>query len=246
MNPESYRARIYRDYQGSLDPALRADDSPQAFASGRALYRRSFLPLLPADRKARILDIGCGRGTFLYYLQSEGYENACGVDRSPETVRRALERGIKHIVEADTLEYLRARPGAFDCIVAIDVFEHLLKPEVVEWLDAIYAALAPGGIVLIQAVNADGPGFGRMLYVDFTHETAFTRYSLHQVLGIAGFRDDEFHPMEPADGGWRKRLIWKAVRLMMGLIHHAEVGSGIWNNDHILTVNILAKARKPS
>lgn len=244
--PESYRARIYRDYQGSLDPVLRADDSKEAFGSGKARYDHSFLPLLPRDKKARILDIGCGRGTFLYYLQNEGYANASGVDRSPETVRRAREHGIKGVVEGDTLEYLNAHPGAFDCIVAIDVFEHLFKPEIVEWLDAIYKALAPGGSVIIQAVNADGFGVNRMMSVDFTHETAFTRYSLHQVLGITGFKDDEFHPMEPLAGeGCLKTLGWKLIRLVLGFYYHVEVGSGIKNNDHIFTVNILAKARKP-
>lgn len=242
---ESYRSRIYRDYAASLEPTLGADDD---LTAGDERFRHSFLPLLPPDRRASILDIGCGRGAFLDFLRREGYKAARGVDRSPEVVKRAQAAGLD-ISEGDIGLHLAAHPGAFDCVIAVDVFEHLLKPEVLPLLDAAYAALKPGGRFLIQTVNADGPFFGRMLYVDFTHETAFTRYSLYQVLRISGFERIEFQPMEPIGTGPRavlRRWVWGLVRLGMGLFYHLETGSGIRHHDHILTTNILVRAFKPA
>src|ERR1700731_569104 len=41
--------------------------SPEALLAGRVpLFRRRYLPLLPIDRQAAILEIGCGCGEFLY------------------------------------------------------------------------------------------------------------------------------------------------------------------------------------
>jgi 2-polyprenyl-3-methyl-5-hydroxy-6-metoxy-1,4-benzoquinol methylase len=243
---DDYRSRIYRDYAASLDPVLvgGADADPRALDP---LFERYYVPLLPADRAARMLDAGCGRGAFVDFLHRRGYDGAVGVDRSPESVRRAKEAGVRGVELGDAGEHLAAHPAAYDAISAIDVLEHLRKDEVLAFLDAAFVALKPGGLLIVQTVNADGPLFGRQLHADFTHETAFTRYSLHQAFGAAGFASSEFHALEPLGSGPRallRRLLWKFIRLGLGLYYHAESGSGILNNDHILSSTLIAAARK--
>src|SRR4051812_37311495 len=55
-------------------------------------YRRVYAPLLPADKNAKILDIGCGLGHFLYFLKSEGYVNHWGIDLGSEQIHQCREK----------------------------------------------------------------------------------------------------------------------------------------------------------
>src|SRR5436190_570685 len=80
---EEYRARFYRSYrtdQVALDiSAERARRGPYL----RAIIRRYF----PANREAKILDIGCGAALLLYFLREVGYLRLWGIDTSPEQVQ---------------------------------------------------------------------------------------------------------------------------------------------------------------
>lgn len=42
---------------------------------------------MPAEKEARIIDVGCGEGRVIYLLQRMGYTNATGVDISESQVR---------------------------------------------------------------------------------------------------------------------------------------------------------------
>lgn len=245
--PDGYRARIYADYAASLDPALTGGAAP-ALDANDAVFTRDYLPWLPADRGARILDAGCGRGNLLSFLKRSGYAAASGVDRGPASVAAARAAGLD-AVEGDAVAFLKSHPGAYDAVVAVDVLEHLRKDEVLDFLDAAFAALKPGGTLIVQTVNAESPFAARMLHIDFTHETAFTRHSLRQVLGAAGFRDAEFKEIGPVGScprGLLRRLLWTLFRLRLSAYLHAETGSGFWNNDHLFSQIFLAKARKPA
>jgi 2-polyprenyl-3-methyl-5-hydroxy-6-metoxy-1,4-benzoquinol methylase len=245
-DPEEYRRRVYSDYAASVDPALRGT-GPADPAAREEVYERDFLPLLPADRGARILDAGCGRGEFLLFLKKRGFTNVAGVDRSPESVKAARAAGLSDVGEGSVEAHLAAHPGAYDCVVAVDVLEHLFKDEVLKFLDAAHAALKPGGRLIVQTVNAASLFGGRMLNIDFTHETAFTRHSLHQAFGAAGFADADFHEIRPVGAGPRaalRRLLWKVFRLKLSLYLHVETGSGILRNDHLFSQIFLARARK--
>ena len=75
------------------------------------------------------------------------------------------------------------------------------------------------------------------MYGDFTHETAFTRYSLYQILSVSGFNETEFYV--PKLHG----IIWKIFKFLVGILYHVESSSGIINNHHVITTSIIAKAK---
>ena len=54
-----------------------------------------------------VLDLGCGNGGFVYWLQHMGYKNSYGIDISPEQVEFANRLGIKNIIHAELFEFLR-------------------------------------------------------------------------------------------------------------------------------------------
>lgn len=242
----NYRERIFRNYLDSCSHELGLRPGADCSAVYHPAYRSHYLPLLPRDKDARILDIGCGMGNLLSFLKQQGYRRCSGIDRSPQMVQVARGRG-NEVEEAEALNYLHARPNAFDCVIAMDVLEHLHKDELMEWMDAIFAALKPGGYFLAHTINADGISWGRMRYIDLTHETAFTRYSLAKLFTVAGFARCEFYPVEPIGPGLRgliRKALWKLFRLAAGVWYHVEMGSGIIRNDHILTASLLAKTVK--
>ncbi|MCR8454597.1 MAG: class I SAM-dependent methyltransferase [Crenarchaeota archaeon] len=73
-------------------------------------YKRWYGPFLPEDRDARILDIGCGMGHFLYFLKEEGYRNFLGVDISREQVNFVRKYITDKVVEADAFTFLEGAP----------------------------------------------------------------------------------------------------------------------------------------
>lgn len=242
MTERRYRARIFASYRDSLAPELE-QAAPREVSASFPQFRLHYAPLLPQDKNAAILDVGCGEGRFLAWLKSEGYANAKGVDVSAQMAELARGRGLD-VTRGDMKEILRANAGKLDCITAFDVLEHLDKDELIELLDLISAGLKPGGTFLCHTVNADGIAWGRMRYIDLTHEQAFTRYSLAQAFQATGFARSEFHPVWPHDRGLLGAAVYHATRFLVGLVHHSESGSGVLNNDHIVSSSLLAKAVK--
>ena len=244
---QEYRERIFARYWDTKPKEITAWMPGSPVAAYGPTYRKLYLPHIPSDRDASILEIGSGQGFLLSFLQQNGYRNGRGIDRSPQMSALARRLGAP-TTEADAMDYLPNRRGEFDCVIAVDVLEHLFKEEVLKLMDAVFGALKPGGRFVLQTVNADGLSWGRLRYGDFTHEQAFTRYSLAQLFQTAGFSHYAFYPTEGVVTDLRsfmRRLAWKAFRLAAGLYYHLEMGTGILHNDHLLTANLVAVATKP-
>jgi 2-polyprenyl-3-methyl-5-hydroxy-6-metoxy-1,4-benzoquinol methylase len=87
------------------------------------------------------------------------------------------------------MEFLERAPSAsYDVVLAFDVFEHLTRPELLDASREIERILKPGGVLLLHLPNGASPYCGAVRWGDITHEQAFTRSSLTQVLTPLGFR----------------------------------------------------------
>lgn len=242
---EDHRARLFDTYISTHFGEIR-DISIHALERQRVFFRAYFGRLLPGSRDANILDIGCGFGSFLYFLQKEGYRNAHGVDISPEQVEAARSLGIANVHCEDLITFVENREEEFDGITALDVVEHFPKEEVLPLLDSVNQALKPGGVFIMQSPNASGPFGSAHRYSDFSHEIVFTKESVTQVLRVAGFTGVEVHPTGPvvhglsSAGRW---VLWRAIRLLLQA--YLLVETGTWRG-HILTQDLIAVARKPN
>lgn len=244
---DDYRRRLYDAYVATHMNTV-GDPTPEGLARLAQSYEALFRSLLPADREAAIADIGCGYGPLLHWLQRAGYKNSAGVDGSPEMVASAGRLGITGVAQGQALPFLNERPGRFERLFAIDVVEHLRKDEIFPFLDACLTALKPGGKLIIQTVNAEAFGWGRIRYGDFTHENAFTPGSMSQVLLASGFVSPQFFPSRPVGSGFRavlRRLMWLGVEQGARIYLHAATGSGLVHSTHILTDNFITCAQKP-
>ncbi len=97
----------------------------------------------------RVLDLGCGNGAFLLAAQARGW-SASGLDNSQVPRELLAPHGIE-VTVADSVEFLTARPGAFDFIHMNHSLEHI--PQAAETVLAAKRALAPGGLLYVEVPN---------------------------------------------------------------------------------------------
>ena len=139
--PIASRDRLHRTYAAA---------QPGRAGSGAALiYRRDIRPALPRPSAGPVVDIGCGPGDLVRLLAADGYE-AEGVDLSAEQVARAQAAGLAQVHLGDYRQRLLDRRGQFAAVTATDLLEHLTKDEVLDTLDHVIWALAPGGVFVAR------------------------------------------------------------------------------------------------
>ncbi len=224
----TYRDKIYQKYSTIFQGRDAALNFDAAFAEKQApVFEKRLGRHLPADKNATIVDLACGGGDFLYFLKRRGYTNLTGVDLSPQQVTLARQV-IPQVEEGDVIAFLEKNPGRFDLITAFDLIEHLTKDEVLSFLEKAYAALKPGGKLILQTPNGDSPFVGTILYGDFTHELCLNPASATKLLKLCGFGAVSCYEMGPVTHGfvsWARRLLWIKVRLLLKFVHLIETGS---------------------
>jgi len=190
-------------------------------------FRGRWLHWLPEDKSVPMLDLGCGRGEYLYFLRSLGYENVFGVDLCQSGLECARRMGISNLVCANALDYLAGKREWYAVITASNLFEHLRKEEILQLLQLIHQALKPGGRLLAVTPNGLSPFAGATRYWDFSHETGFTPASWRQLARITGFtqvRFEEYGPIPHSLLGIIRITLWHLVRLGLEIISYIEVG----------------------
>lgn len=240
----TFKDAFYDTYSTTHLQHRKPEATLSSFRAKATTWDRTLGRFLPPDRTARIIDVGCGSGKLVWWLQSIGYASAEGIDASDELVAIAQSLGIPNVSVASVEEHLREKPHGYDVIILRDVLEHFSRSQVVDILVLCRDALRHGGRVIIQVPNADSPTFGHVRYGDFTHELAFTVVSLAQVFNRIGFTEAQYHAAPPLLIGRRavgRRALWTAVEKFYQLLLYAELGPG----NRIVTQNILAVATRP-
>lgn len=240
-----YRNRIYSNYVNARNTALTSKTLEDLITCGPYL-ERMIRHHFPANRSATIIDLGCGQGAIIHFARLAGYTNLRGVDGSGEQIEAAKRLGIDGVEHGDLLEILTTLPNASqDCIVTFDVIEHFTKDELITIVDGIRRVLKLGGRWIIHAPNGESPFAGRIFFGDFTHELAFTRTSIAQLLYSSGFSDVRSYEDEPIPHGVNSLIrwtLWKCIRGGLRLFLAVETGDS--GREAIFSQNFLTVALK--
>ena len=242
IDAASYRAHLYDSYRSNLGQCPSIDGR----ASRAPYLRRLLAKHFPPNRAVKILDLGCGNGTLISFLREAGYLNVSGVDTSLEQVAEAQRLNIAGIQHGDVLDALQTTGSeTLDIVIAFDVIEHLTKPELLTLANEVCRVLKPQGRWVIHAPNAESPFGAYMRYVDWTHEQAFTKESLSQLLKATGFSYVRCYEDQPVVHGLKslsRWLVWKLVRNVIRIYRVAETGTT--GRDSVFSQNLLAIAVK--
>jgi len=213
-------------------------------------YRKLLGSYLPENPEALIIDVGCGMGLALGFLKASGFKNIEGVDTDPGQIKLACDAGLPGRLVQDTTKYLAGKKGTAECILCLDVLEHIPKAEQIYFLRGIYEALKPKSRLLLTVPNANASIGMRWRYNDWTHSTSFTEHSLDFVLFHAGFKKIKICPAEfvrrpkwfflPIGGG-RHWWAFCFFRLLRRLEMMAELGPE-QGRQVPLSLNLLAVA----
>jgi 2-polyprenyl-6-hydroxyphenyl methylase/3-demethylubiquinone-9 3-methyltransferase len=171
---------------------------------------------LPAG--SRVLDAGCGNGTFARRLASLGFD-VCGIDLAESGIAQArrLSPGSRFEIASvyDDLGELFGRP--FDAVVSLETVEHLYDPRT--FVGRVRDGLRPGGLFVVSTPyhgylkNLALAVTGR-LDAHFTalwdggHVKFWSRRTLTALLTEKGFRVTE------CLGAGRLPYFWKSMILV--------------------------------
>lgn len=97
-------------------------------------------------QKGRILDIGCGSGSWLLTFKNYGL-NSVGVDLSVERIKQCKLAGLNAYV-GDITKELPFDRETFDACFVNHVFEHINEPDRIKLIKSIYTLLKIGGVLI--------------------------------------------------------------------------------------------------
>ena len=83
------------------------------------------------EKKTRVLDVGCGDGTLMQFLQDNKEINIRGIEISKDNSQKCVSKGLT-VIEGDAEKDLSQFPdGSFDFVILSQTLQAFLNPEVV-------------------------------------------------------------------------------------------------------------------
>ena len=149
---------LFLDDSMTYSCAIFADPSSDAEALEDAQWRKrevicQKLALQPGER---LLDVGCGWGSFVVHAAVEHGVSAVGITLSEPQARRARERaaeaGVADRVEVRVADYRELRGEHFDAVASVGMVEHVGAANIDLYAAQLAALLPPDGRLLNHGI----------------------------------------------------------------------------------------------
>src|SRR3990172_6310050 len=122
--------------------------------------QRNTRDLIPPTCK-KILDVGCGEGHLLVYLNEVPGRKLFGVDVLSSVIKQAQERVPEATIKLAKKNRIPFENETFDAVSCIDVLEHV--PDWRALIKEILRVTKTNGIIVLGWPNDDNWNFGRLL-----------------------------------------------------------------------------------
>jgi cyclopropane-fatty-acyl-phospholipid synthase len=105
----------------------------------------------------RVLDVGCGWGSFALHAAERYGANVVGITISTEQAelvrKRVAEAGLTERVDIRVQDYRDIDDGPFDAISSIGMSEHVGRAQLPRYVSQLHSLLRPGGRLLNHAIS---------------------------------------------------------------------------------------------
>lgn len=178
--------------------------------SSTSFYFPVAAELIRRNQYHKVLDLGCGDGTFLRYLCTKvAAFKGVGVDLSANAVRAGNQQNVEHelgeqlhLYQGDifNLESLQDQLGGVDAVTSFFVFHEFCdrkdNARVIQLLRRLRELLEGVPIILFETVRPDteelrrrpGPAVEYFLFHDLSNQVPQTRSAWMEVFRSAGFQ----------------------------------------------------------
>jgi ubiquinone/menaquinone biosynthesis C-methylase UbiE len=168
--------------------------------SHRSRFRKA-LSLVGVHPERRLLDYGCGDGTFLA-MASGRFGSCVGVDISEEQIRDCSDR----FQQIQTVRFCRTRDlgsedsNAYDVVTSMETLEHCTESIVEEVLADLVRLAKPRGQVIISVPIETGLAF-------------LVKYAVRAVAGWRGLSDYRYYERYSLPDAYRMVLATKRTQI---------------------------------
>jgi len=111
---------------------------------------------------SHVLDLGCGDGVMLEYLQSDKQCIGYGIEIDDDTIPECIKRGVAVIQQDLEAGLAMFADNAFDIVVCNHVLEHIFQTE--NALRELKRVTQPEGIILLGIPNISN-WYSRMMFL---------------------------------------------------------------------------------
>jgi 2-polyprenyl-6-hydroxyphenyl methylase/3-demethylubiquinone-9 3-methyltransferase len=181
-----------------------------------------------------VLDIGCGGGLVSEPVARLG-GSVTGIDPAAENIeaarRHASSQGLTIDYRASLVEDLVAEGRTFDCVLCLEVVEHV--PDVAAFLATCAKLVRPGGLMILSTINRTLKAYG-LAIVGAEYILRWLPVGTHQWERFV--TPDELARHAEAAG--------LAVSAREGLVYNPLTDA--WSLSQDLDVNYMASAARPA
>ena len=150
-------------------------------------------------RSSSVLELGCGVGLFLAYLEAKGIKNFTGIDSDPKILEFMSKNIADKVILGDIwteIEELNKQSEKFDRIVLLDVFEHFSFLEGQDLLLRLKKILALNGKIVMRVPNASSPFGLQYQFGDVTHKAIYTPSAMEFIAVASDFNVEKLIPVK--------------------------------------------------
>lgn len=221
---DDQRAEFYKSHRDRLSTIYKKKHKIQ--------FDAEFLSLTNADASMSVLEIGCGTGLFLRYLEDRNFKEIVGIDMDEglSSALADLNQSEIYLDDVDRVLKNKLTGRRFDRIVLLDVAEHIHLDNLVSLVSDLTNYIKDDGKLLLRVPNIESPWGLKMFFGTFDHVTPLGPGRIRELAGLSGWNCSGVFPQEPQK--LFRRLKERIVnRLLSGMLsYHPD----IW------TANILA------